>query len=170
MRVCACVPASVLVISPGVCVCVLIEAISWRVCMRVVCVLTEECRAGSAPPMDDDVMADGFLFCEPVEWTGSQLPGGQLPPNSPVSVHLWPRSDLHLVWFYAGQTWGQQCLRECFLQANSFCCTACLSLPPTRCLPVRWGTPLIVLVVMFGCTSWGERSCVALAGLTRASE
>lgn len=32
------------------------------------------------------------------------------------------------------------------------------------------GNPLIVLVVMFGCTSWGERSCVALAGLTCTSE
>lgn len=170
MRVCACVPTSVLVISPGVCACVLIEAISWRVHMCVVCVLTEECRAGSAPPVDDDVMADGFLFCEPVEWTGSQLPGGQLPPNSPFQF----TSGLGQIYTWFGFTpvklWGQQCLRECVLQANSFCCAACLSLPPTRCLPVRWGTPLIVLVAMFGCTSWGERSCVALAGLTRASE
>lgn len=55
------------------CVCVLIEAISWRVC--VVCVLSEECRAGSAPPGEDDVMADSFLFCEPVEQTESQLHG-----------------------------------------------------------------------------------------------
>lgn len=59
---------------PSECVCVLIEAISWQVC--VVCVLSEECRAGSAPPGEDDVMADSFLFCEPVERTDSQLHGG----------------------------------------------------------------------------------------------
>lgn len=58
---------------PQECVCVLIEAISWGVC---VCVFSEECRAGSAPPGEDDVMADSFLFCEQVERTDSQLHGG----------------------------------------------------------------------------------------------
>lgn len=37
-------------------------------------------------------------------------------------------------------------------------------------VPLFSGEPLIVWVVMFGCTSWGERSCVALAWLTCASE
>lgn len=41
-----------------------------------VCVLSEECRAGSAPPGEDDVMADSFLFCEAVERANSQLHGG----------------------------------------------------------------------------------------------
>lgn len=41
-----------------------------------VCVLSEECRAGSAPPGVDDVMADSFLFCEAVERANSQLHGG----------------------------------------------------------------------------------------------
>lgn len=51
--------------------CVLIEAISWL----GVCVLSEECQAGSAPPGEDDVMADNFLSSERVEQTDSQLHG-----------------------------------------------------------------------------------------------
>lgn len=35
------------------------------------CVLSEECRAGSAPPGEGDVMADSFLFSEPVEQADS---------------------------------------------------------------------------------------------------
>lgn len=71
MRVFACVSASMWAISPGECVCVLIEAISWL----GVCVLSEECQAGSAPPGEDDVMADNFLSSERVEQTDSQLHG-----------------------------------------------------------------------------------------------
>lgn len=41
----------------------------------LVCALSEECRTGSAPPGEDDVMADGFLFCEPLEGIDSQLYG-----------------------------------------------------------------------------------------------
>lgn len=44
-------------------VCVLIEAISWRV-HGCVCVLSEECQAGNAPPGKNDVMGDRFLFGE----------------------------------------------------------------------------------------------------------
>lgn len=150
MRVCACVPTSVLVISPGVCVCVLIEAISWRVCMCVVCVLTEECRAGSAPPVDDDVMADGFLFCEPVEWTGSQLPDGQLPPNSPASVHLWPRSDLHPVWFYAGQTSGPAVFMGMLSPSKFILLHSLFITPPNSLSPCEVGNP----PHCFGCYVW----------------
>lgn len=48
---------------PQECVCVCVDRGHFLVS---VCVLSEECRAGSAPPGEDDVMADSFLFCEPV--------------------------------------------------------------------------------------------------------
>lgn len=43
-------------------------------CARVI-VLSEECRAGSAPPGEDDVMVDCFLFSEPVRQARSRLHG-----------------------------------------------------------------------------------------------
>lgn len=74
MCVCACV--SMLAISPkSECVCV--DRGHFLVCMCVcVSLLSEECRAGSAPPGEDDVMVDCFLFSEPVEQTISRLHGG----------------------------------------------------------------------------------------------
>lgn len=58
----SCVPASMLVISLQVCV----DRGHFLGCARL---LSEECQAGSTPPGEDDVMANGFLFCEPVEWS-----------------------------------------------------------------------------------------------------
>ncbi|KAF3838095.1 hypothetical protein F7725_009863 [Dissostichus mawsoni] len=60
-----------------------------------------ECRAGSAPPGEDDVMADSFLFCELVERSGSasrenadSTPSCQLhmPPN--LASHF-PSASFH---------------------------------------------------------------------------
>lgn len=66
-----------------------------------VCLLSEECRAGSAPPGEDDVIANHFLFCEPVEWTDS----GQLSlVHMIASVHLWPVLTTDLIWCCTGQT------------------------------------------------------------------
>lgn len=67
MCVGACVPASMLVISPRKCVRVDRGHFLSNVCC--VRLLSEECQAGSTPPGEDDVIANGFLFCEPVEWS-----------------------------------------------------------------------------------------------------
>lgn len=61
LRVCARVAHRLRrVVSSGVCV--RVDRGHFLASVRAcVCVLTEECRAGSAPPVDDDVMADSFL-------------------------------------------------------------------------------------------------------------
>lgn len=115
------------------------------------CVLSEECRAGSAPPGENDVMANSFLFSKPVEWTESQLYGGSLALVDKVLLKTTPGLN-HI------NSVIKSILKAAFLQANAL--LVCL----------LGGNPLIVLVVMFGCTSWGERSCVALARLTCSSE
>lgn len=66
-------------------------------CVRL---LSEECQAGSTPPGEDDVIANGFLFCEPVEWSNS----GQLSLLHLAWAHLWPALTGNLVQFYISLT------------------------------------------------------------------
>lgn len=65
-------------------------------CVRL---LSEECQAGSTPPGEDDVMANGFLFCEPVEWSNC----GKLSVLHLARAHLWPALTANLVQFYTSQ-------------------------------------------------------------------
>lgn len=162
VRRCLCTGIHVGYFPQQVCVCVDRGHFLLNVCCARL--LSEECQAGSTPPGEDDVIANGFLFCEPVEWsrpclaiTAASGLGSPLArfPRKPGSVLR--RSGFRAVGFSG--------LNSTFPPRGSF--------PPFSPLPASdsgGGTPFIVLVVMFGCTSWGERSCVALAGLTCASE